>query len=355
MSALYPFIIHADLDGYLDDPVLGPINEMIHRTIIHISEPNTASNRPYPLRQPPLAFFMEAYSLMNDFAVELHPEENCVQYHFRKVREHIIDTYATEVVLSVVFVLLRLQRTKKSQRLISVFKNNIDANSDYFKAFEKLADDLEKAGYYIDDQTSQHPAVDWQAKYLILQEQYLSLMSFCQSSKDDVQLDLFPDIPPISEEAAKNGVVLIMDLLDAAVAANTADIFDVLNYYIAKTNGNMGDMIKIREKLFKANATAHFNSNLAFNETFKKIDLIRVFLAIYYLMVKPRVGKNLTVKEYFETIGKLFDYNFGNVTKYFSDSLNAGCSEETIVAIFDLLSQTLVDVAAKMSSRKKHT
>ena len=146
-----------------------------------------------------------------------------------------------------------------------------------------------------------------------------------------------------------------MDLLDAAVAANTADIFDVLNYYIAKTNGNMGDMIKIREKLFKANATAHFNSNLAFNETFKKIDLIRVFLAIYYLMVKPRVGKNLTVKEYFEAIGKLFDYNFGNVTKYFSDSLNAGCSEETIVAIFDLLSQTLVDVAAKMSSRKKHT
>ena len=80
-----------------------------------------------------------------------------------------------------------------------------------------------------------------------------------------------------------------------------------------------------------------------------------MFLAIYYLMVKPRVGKNLTVKEYFEAIGKLFDYNFGNVTKYFSDSLNAGCSEETIVAIFDLLSQTLVDVAAKMSYRKKHT
>ena len=355
MKAPSSFFIHADVDGYLDDPVLGPINEKIYNTLIEFSVPNTASNRPYPLRQPPLAIFMEAYSLMNDFAEEPHPEENCVQYHFHKVREHVIDTYAAEVVISVVFVLLRLQRTKKSQRLISVIKSNIDANSGYFKAFVELANDLEKLGYYVIDPSSPHPADDWQAKYLILQEQYLSLMSFCQSSKEDVQLDLFPDIPPISKEAAMNGVVLIMDLLDAAVAANTADIFDVLNYYIAKTNGNMGDMIKIREKLFKANATAHFTSNLAFNETFKKIDLIRVFLAIYYLLVKPRVGKKLTVKEYFDTIGELFNYDFGNVTKYFSDSLNAGCSEETIVAIFELLSQTLLDVSAKMSSRKNHT
>jgi hypothetical protein len=346
------FIIHADVDGYLDDPALGPVNEMIYDTIIEISKPNTAENRPYPLRQPPVAIFMEAYSLMNDFAEESHPEENCVLYHFPKVRERIIDTYAAEVVLSVVFVLLRLQRTKKSRRLISVIKSNIDANSGYFKAFEEVADDLEKLGYYVSDPTSPHPAEDWQAKYLLLQEQYLSLLSVYQSATEGTQLEMFPAIPPASKEAAKNGIVLISDLLDAVVEANTTDIFEVLKYSVAKTSGNMSDLIKIREKLFRANANNQYDSNLAFNEQFDKIDLIRVFLAIFHLLVKPRVGKKLTVKEYFDIIGKVFDYDFGNVTKYYSESLGSGCSPKTIKAIFELLGQNLVNVYDKLKAKK---
>jgi len=346
------FEIHADVDGYLDDPVLGPVNEMIYDTIIEISKPNTAENRPYPLRQPPVAIFMEAYSLMNDFAEEPHPEENCFLHHFPRVREHIVDTYAAEVVLSVVFVLLRLQRTKKSRRLISVIKSHVDANSGYFKAFEEVADDLEKLGYYVSDPTSPHPAEDWQAKYLILQEQYLSLLSVYQSATEGTQLEMFPVIPPASKEAARNGIVLISDLLDAVVETNTTDVFDLLDYYVAKTSGNLRDLIKIREKLFRANAGNQYDSNLAFNEEYEKIDLIRVFLAIFHLLVKPRVGKKLTVKEYFDIIGKVFNYDFGNVTKYYSESLGSGCSPKTIKAIFELLGQNLVNVYDKLKAKK---
>jgi hypothetical protein len=352
MKAPSSFFIHADVDGYLDDPVLGPINEKIYNTIIKISVPNIASNRPYPLRQPPLAIFMEAYSLMNDFAEEPHPEENCVQYHFHKVREHVIDTYAAEVVISVVFVLLRLQRTKKSQRLISVIKSSIDANSGYFKAFEEVANDLEKLGYYVNDSSSPHSADDWQAKYLILQEQYLSLLSVYQSAAEGTQLEVFPEIPPVSKEAGKNGIVLITDLLDAVVETNTADVFDLLDYYTAKTSGNMRDLIKIREKLFRASAINQYDSNLAFNEKYEKIDLIRVFLAIFHLLVQPRVGKKLTVKEYFDIIGKVFNYDFGNVTKYYSESLASGCSADTIKAIFELLGQNLVNVYDRLKAKK---
>ena len=40
MTASPSFKIYADVDGYLDDPVLGPINEMIYDTILDLSEPN---------------------------------------------------------------------------------------------------------------------------------------------------------------------------------------------------------------------------------------------------------------------------------------------------------------------------
>ena len=39
------FKINADIDGYLDDPVLDPVNEMLYETILDVSEPNIASNR----------------------------------------------------------------------------------------------------------------------------------------------------------------------------------------------------------------------------------------------------------------------------------------------------------------------
>lgn len=348
MKASSSFFIHADVDGYLDDPVLGPINEKIYNTIIKISVPNTASNRPYPLRQPPLAIFMEAYSLMNDFAEEPHPEENCVQYHFHKVREHVIDTYAAEVVISVVYVLLRLQRTKKSQRLISVIKSSIDANSGYFKAFEEVANDLEKLGYYVNDPSSPHSADDWQAKYLILQEQYLSLLSVYQSAAEGTQLEVFPEIPPVSKEAGKNGIVLITDLLNAVVEVDTTDIFEVLDYYTAKTSGNMRDMVEIREKLFRAKAKNQYTSNLAFSSKFKKIDIIRVFRAIFDAgKIATRNGEQLTLAEYFKTIGDVFDIDLSDASIHLTNSLNELYPEDKHVAIFKYLMKVFQDQHVK--------
>lgn len=136
MSAIHSFKIHADIDGYLDDPIMGPVNEMIYDTILEMSEPDASSNRPYPLNQPPLVLFMEAYSLMNEFAKQPHPEENFVRNHFYSVRERLFDTYAAELVLSVDFVLLSLQKSRKSRLLISAIKRAVDVDSAYFRAFE---------------------------------------------------------------------------------------------------------------------------------------------------------------------------------------------------------------------------
>jgi hypothetical protein len=118
MTAISSFKIHADLDGYLNDPVFGPLNEMIYETLLEINAPDTASNRHYPIWHPAHVIFREAYSLMNDFAKEQHPEENFVQNHFFKVRKRLLDTYAAEIVLSVDFVLLRLRNDRKSRFLI---------------------------------------------------------------------------------------------------------------------------------------------------------------------------------------------------------------------------------------------
>ena len=133
------FKIYADLDGYLSDPIMGQVNEMIYDTIREINAPYKATNRPYPVWHPAHVIFREAYSLMNDFINEPHPEEYFAETYFNKVRKHLLDTYAAEIVLSVDFTLLRLRDDNKSRLLISSIENTVDVNSAYFKAFERLA------------------------------------------------------------------------------------------------------------------------------------------------------------------------------------------------------------------------
>lgn len=117
MTASPSFKIYADVDGYLDDPVLGPINEMIYDTILDLSEPNATGNRHYPLRNPARAIFKEAYSLMNDLAKDAHPEENFVQKHFFPLRDRLIDTYAAEMALAVVSCCCTFRTPRKAKDL----------------------------------------------------------------------------------------------------------------------------------------------------------------------------------------------------------------------------------------------
>ena len=179
MTAISSFKIHADLDGYLNDPVFGPLNEMIYETLLEINAPDTASNRHYPIWHPAHVIFREAYSLMNDFAKEQHPEENFVQNHFFKVRKRLLDTYAAEIVLSVDFVLLRLRNDRKSRFLISSIKRAVDVNSDYFKTFEQLANELDE------------PEEDWKEKYHSLQKQYDALCASIPSPLTDKKNQFF--------------------------------------------------------------------------------------------------------------------------------------------------------------------
>lgn len=349
MTTSLSFKIHADLDGYLDDPVLGPINEMIHRTIVDISEPDSASNRPYSLRQPSLAIFIEAYTLMNQFADELHPEESFVQCHFPKLRSSVIDTYMAEAVVSVVYVLLYLQKSLKSQRLISVIKKAIDTNSGCFKAFEHLAVSLEKAGHYIADPTSPQPTIDWQTRFFILQEQYLSLLAVYQSVTDDAQLQLFPEIPTVSKEAAKNGVVLMADLMDAAVEANTSNLFEVLRFYIDKTKGNLKDYVNAMEVIFKSKVTPKVVTYLALTDNLSELDLIRIIRSFVdgNFVVDTRTNKTPTYKELYAIAEQVFNIDLSHAATSFSNSITKNCSENAHKAIFETMGEVLVKESVK--------
>lgn len=348
MNAL-SFKIHADLDGYLNDPDLGPINEMIYRTIVRISKPNAVCNRPYSLRQPPLTIFKESYSLMSQFAEESHPEENFVQTYFSQVRDSVIDTYTAEVVISVVFVLLFLQKSMKSQRLISVIKDGIDANSGYFKAFEQLAIDLEKEGYHITDSTSSRPDEDWHAKFITLQEQYLSLLAVYQSITSDSQLELFPSMTTVTKEAAQKGVIMMDDLINTAVEANTTNLFEVLRVYVGKTSGNLKDYVNAMEVVFNAKATKNIVTYLALTDNLTELDLIRITRSFIDggFVVDTRTNKVPTYKELYAIAEQVFNIDLSNAATSFSDAIKKNCSEKAHKAIFDTMGQALVNKSVK--------
>ena len=118
----------------------------------------------------------------------------------------------------------------------------------------------------------------------------------------------------------------------------------------------MVELVKLQEELFNPAALSAFTSNLAVNEDVNKLDLIRIFLAIFYAkIIVSRDNKELTIKEYFETLGKLLDYDFGNVSKTFRNSLQEGCSDETTGAIFKVLSKVIIEQANRKGHKKNRT
>ena len=342
MNAL-SFKIHADLDGYLDDPAMGQVNEMIYDTILSFDRHDVATNRPYPIPRPPEVIFTEAYSLMNDFANELHPEEDFIRKHFYKVCNRLIDTYAAEIVLSVDFVLLRLQDERKNRFLISSIKRAVDANSAYFKAFERLADELSG------------PVVDWKAKYNALQRQYDALSASIPQPLVDKKNQL--RIPFDTYDAASKGFVHLYDLLAAADKIKTDNVYKVLTYAFADITGDFQELVKVTEKVRNDEIASTYISHLAISNDLSEIDLIRVFLSLYEagFIINRKTGKKPTQKEYFNTIGELFNIDLSDAVGIYSRAIQQGCSEVTTKAIFNALAQKLVNKPVGKNKKKNRT
>ena len=145
-------------------------------------------------------------------------------------------------------------------------------------------------------------------------------------------------------------------MINAAAEAGSTNIFQVLRYLFAKYQGDMVELVKLQEELFNPAALSAFTSNLTVNEDVNKLDLIRIFLAIFYAkIIVSHDNKELTIKEYFETLGKLLDYDFGNVSKTFRNSLQEGCSDETTGAIFKVLSKVIIEQANRKGHKKNRT
>ena len=266
---------------------MGQVNEKIYDTILAFDRPDVATNRPYPIPRPPVVIFTEAYSLMNDFANELHPEEDFIRKHFNKVCNRLLDTYAAEIVLSVDFVLLRLQDERKNRFLISAIKRAVDVNSAYFKAFERLADELSG------------PVVDWKAKYFALQRQYDALYASIPPPMVDRKNQLF--IPFDSLEAARQGYVSIEDLLRVADKNETLNIYFVLRLLLDDINHDFLDMVMAAEAMANEREASRYTSNITISKNFTKIDCIRVIISLFKKgKFKTRDGSKLTQKALFE-------------------------------------------------------
>jgi len=345
MSAIHSFKIHADVDGYLDDPIMGPVNEMIYDTILEMSEPDASSNRPYPLSQPPLVLFIEAYSLMNEFAKQPHPEENFVRNHFYSVRERLFDTYAAELVLSVDFVLLSLQKSRKSRLLISAIKRAVDVDSAYFRAFERLATHLASSGFSIDDFPSSLSDDDWRTKYFALQERYAALSALYQSTVQQPpvtdannQYRLPLDVPPTPKETSRYGIVQVKDLIELASDIEDTDLFQVLRVYFSNAKGNMVDYLDAKEKLYKAKKAAQHYSKFTLSKTFSKLDCIRVFRALVDGgKIATLNGTKLIRKDFFKALSIFLNCDFSDESTRFSSSLSDSESGTKHTAIFDEL------------------
>ena len=329
MNAL-SFKIHADLDGYLSDPLMGRVNERIYDTICEINAPYKATNRPYPVWQPAHVIFREAYSLMNDFINEPHPEEYFAETYFNKVRKHLLDTYAAEIVLSVDFTLLRLRDDKKSRLLISSIENTVDVNSAYFKAFERLADELSG------------PVVDWKAKYFALQRQYDALYASIPPPMVDRKNQLF--IPFDSLEAARQGYVSIEDLLRVADKNETLNIYFVLRLLLDDINHDFLDMVMAAEAMANEREASRYTSNITISKNFTKIDCIRVIISLFKKgKFKTRDGSQLTQKVLFEDFGNFLGVDLSNGPTEYNNALSDNNKLSKNIAIFEVMSSAVTE------------
>ena len=225
---------------------------------------------------------------------------------------------------------------------------------------ERLVSAVERA---VDGKSATKPEESWHARYLALQEQYNALSALYQSlvdtppvtDKNNEYLISF-DTKPTLDETASNGLVQIKDLLNAAIEANTNDIFDVIDYYLANTKGDLRELVKIKKKTFNVMVSSKFTSNIAFNaEEFAILDLVRLCYGLFNSgMVIPRVGKDLSLKEFFDTIGNVFDVDLSKASKSRSNSVGAGCSEETQTAVFDILCQASLNKSVNKKTYRSH-
>ena len=324
------FKIYADLDGYLSDPIMGQVNEMIYDTIREINAPYKATNRPYPVWHPAHVIFREAYSLMNDFINEPHPEEYFAETYFNKVRKHLLDTYAAEIVLSVDFTLLRLRDDKKSRLLISSIENTVDVNSAYFKAFERLADELSG------------PVVDWKAKYFALQRQYDALYASIPPPMVDRKNQLF--IPFDSLEAARQGYVSIEDLLRVADKNETLNIYFVLRLLLDDINHDFLDMVMAAEAMANERESSRYTSNITITKNFTKIDCIRVIISLFKKgKFKTRDGSKLTLKALFENFGDFLGIDLSNGPTEYTNALADNDKLAKNIAIFEEMSKAVTE------------
>ena len=180
-----------------------------------------------------------------------------------------------------------------------------------------------------------------------LQHDYEELQMAAFKDKDN-QLSFGFSNAPDGSDIPRDSIIQIVDLLNSALEAKTSNVFKLLRYIFSKTQGDLVELVKFKEEMFDANTVTSYTSNLAFNREFSKIDLIRVFRAIYDLrMIISRDGQDLSLDEYFNTLGDLLDYKLSDANKYFSNSIGEGCSEATITAIFDTLAQALLNKSVR--------
>ena len=333
------FKIHADLDGYLEDPVFGPLNEKIYGTILDVCEPDYSVGRLYRLNRTPFQVLRDAYRQLNKIVLERHPEESFKSKYLRPLKDEYDDSHYAKLVFSVVYVVFSVLGTKQSPRMMSAIERCMAADADYFPVFRELAADLESSGFVMDINNTTPMPPDWHLEYINLNERYNELQRQYDELRKDENNQFNIDFP----QNASNQIIYIDDLIKAATEVKTTNIFHALRYYYIKTQGDMVEYVKAKEELFASIEANQYTSNLAVSKSFTKIDVIRLFRALYDAKkIVSRNGEELTLTEYFNTIGDFLNINLSDATTYLGSSLQELYPEDKHVAIFKQLSQVFL-------------
>ena len=338
------FKIHADLDGYLEDPVFGPLNEKIYGTILDVCEPDYSVGRLYRLNRTPFQVLRDAYRQLNKIILERHPEESFKSKYLRPLKDEYDDSHYANLVFSVVYVVFSVLGTKQSPRMMSAIERCMAADADYFPVFSQLASDLESSGFVMDINNTTPMPPDWHLEYIKLNERYNELQRQYDELRKDENNQFNIDFP----QNASNQIIYIDDLIKAATEVKTTNIFQALRYYYIKTQGDMVEYVKAKEELFASIEANQYSSNLAFSSKFKKIDIIRVFRALFDAgKIVTRNGEELTLVEYYKTIGEVFNIDLSDASIHLTNSLNELYPEEKHVAIFKYLMKVFQDQHVK--------
>lgn len=129
-----------ELDDFLSLSPAATLNKDIYEVLLSLRKPSIEGHRLKRLKSPTLCIFNEAYYQCTKLFLDKHPEEDFLSNYYDDAHAHLGCTDSTDVVFSIVFVLLSVManKTVKSEFFLQIILEQL-SSSPYFPPFSSIA------------------------------------------------------------------------------------------------------------------------------------------------------------------------------------------------------------------------